>query len=83
MIFPFVRLSYGCFHAGRKKRHLPAGHHPLLGKHDKTGKVRQYNEAWSKRTGYPLHIIPGAAHNANDDRPELINNLLERFLPQL
>lgn len=54
-----------------------------VGEQDKTGKVRQYNEAWSKRAGYPLHIIPGAAHNANDDRPELINNLLERFLPQL
>ena len=54
-----------------------------VGEQDKTGKVRQYNEAWSKRAGYPLHIIPGAAHNANDDRPEPINNLLERFLPQL
>lgn len=54
-----------------------------VGELDRTGKVRQYNEAWARRTGYPLHIIPGAAHNANDDRPELINNLLERFLPQL
>ena len=35
------------------------------------------------RTGYPLEIIPGAAHNANVDAPTVVNEKIERFLAQM
>lgn len=55
----------------------------LLGDSDKTGKVRQYNEDWSKQTGYPLHIIQNAAHFSNGDNPEQVNAEIETFIQGL
>ena len=55
----------------------------LVGEHDRTGKVMAYNKRCSQREGYPLHIIRGAAHNANDDQPERVNALLNAFLQAL
>ena len=55
----------------------------ILGEKDKTGKVQQYNVEWSRRTGYPLEVIPGAAHNANVDRPQAVNACIRRFLASL
>lgn len=55
----------------------------LLGEYDKTGKVRQYCEAWRDRTGYPLHIIRNAAHNSNMDNWEEVNAEIERFINSL
>ena len=52
----------------------------ILGEHDKTGKVKQYNKAWAEQTGYPLKIIKDAAHNANVDQPEEVNRLIREFL---
>ncbi|WP_169333813.1 hypothetical protein [Streptococcus orisratti] len=37
----------------------------IVGKKDKTGKVKVYNKEWAKCTGYPLVWIAGAAHNSN------------------
>lgn len=45
----------------------------LVGAHDRTGKVRAYNNAWSQATGYPLMIVPDASHNANADNPTFVN----------
>ena len=55
----------------------------LLGEHDRTGKVRQYCEAWAKQTGYPLKRIPDAAHFANADNPEAVNREIRAFLDGL
>lgn len=55
----------------------------MVGEHDKTGKVMAYNKAWHEREGFPLHIIENAAHNANDDKPEAVNMLIERFVREL
>lgn len=55
----------------------------LLGERDRLGKVRQYCEAWQRRTGYPLHIIENAAHNANVDNPERVNAEIEAFVSGL
>ena len=55
----------------------------LVGKYDKTGKVMEYNKRWQKREGFPLYIIEGAAHNANDDQPKRVNELLSTFLQTL
>ncbi|WKY43898.1 alpha/beta hydrolase [Eubacteriaceae bacterium ES2] len=51
----------------------------LLGDSDKTGKVRQYNEAWNMNTGYPLHIIKNAAHFSNGDNSEQVNWEIKQF----
>ncbi|MBD5399984.1 MAG: alpha/beta hydrolase [Treponema sp.] len=51
----------------------------ILGSKDKVGKVRRYNDQWHKRTGYPLYLIDGAAHNANDDCPEEVNRIVQDF----
>ena len=55
----------------------------LLGEYDKTGKVRQYNKEWTKRTGFPLVVIKDAAHNANVDKAEEVNALIQDFLTTL
>lgn len=52
----------------------------ILGEKDKTGKVVQYNKAWTKQTGYPLKIINDAAHNANVDKPMEVNACIQDFL---
>ena len=37
-------------------------------------------EKWSQRTGYPLIMIRGAAHNANDDQPDIVNGIVLDFI---
>ncbi|MCD8356917.1 MAG: alpha/beta hydrolase [Clostridia bacterium] len=55
----------------------------LMGAKDFTGKVKQYNIAWSKNTGYPLVIIKNAAHNSNVDNPSAVNREIEQFIEAL
>ncbi len=55
----------------------------LLGDKDKTGKVKQYCEAWAGSTGYPLRIIKNAAHFSNGDNPEQVNFEIETFIQGL
>ncbi len=52
----------------------------LLGEKDKVGKVAAYNREWSRRTGFPLNLIQGAAHNANDDQPDIVNGIILDFI---
>ena len=54
----------------------------ILGEKDKTGKVAQYNRAWTRQTGFPLRIINDAAHNVNVDKPDEVNALIRDFLAQ-
>lgn len=55
----------------------------VVGERDRTGKVRRYNELWHRHTGYPLYIVPGAAHNANYDQPGAVNGIIQEFLRSL
>ncbi len=55
----------------------------LLGDSDRTGKVRQYCQAWAANTGYPLHIINNAAHFSNGDNPEQVNAEIKAFVDGL
>lgn len=55
----------------------------LVGEYDRTGKVMAYNKMWHEKEGHPLYIIADAAHNANDDQPEQVNELLNAFLQAL
>lgn len=55
----------------------------LVGEKDNTGKVKQYNKGWSKRTGTDIIWIPNAAHNSNVDNPEFVNSCIANFLADL
>lgn len=52
----------------------------LVGQYDKTGKVKQYCDAWHKKTQFALHTIPKAAHNSNFDNSEAVNQEIDIFL---
>lgn len=52
----------------------------LLGERDRVGKVAAYSREWARRTGFPLIMIEGASHNANDDQPDRANAIICDFL---
>ena len=52
----------------------------LVGEHDKTGKVIKYNKEWAKDLNINVTWVKDAAHNSNDDNPELVNSFIETFL---
>lgn len=57
---------------------------PLLlmhGEKDRTGTIKRDMPYWAKEeTHAEYHVIPGAGHNANQDNPEVVNELLHTFL---
>lgn len=53
-----------------------------VGEYDRTGKIKEYCRAWAEKTGFPLHVIPNAAHNANADNVEEFNQIVDEFLIQ-
>lgn len=55
----------------------------ICGEKDKAGSCLRYNRAWHKNTGIPIEWIKDAGHNANTDKPELVNNLIEKFVLQV
>lgn len=55
----------------------------ILGEMDKVGKVSIYNRKWAEKTNYPLKLIKNAAHNSNEDQPEIVNYLIEGFVCQI
>lgn len=55
----------------------------LLGEFDKTGKIKQYCNAWHKNTNYPLNIIQNASHFSNSDNPEAVNKYIDCFIREL
>lgn len=52
----------------------------ICGEKDKAGYTKRYNTVWSKQEGLPIRWIPGAGHNSNTDRPELVNSAIREFL---
>lgn len=73
-------LAYGQFITENRDISLNGPVLLLLGDHDQTGKVKAYNQAWAKVTGYPLVMIPNARHFSNGDNPERVNREIERFI---
>lgn len=49
----------------------------ICGEKDQAGSCIRYNKAWHKHTGIPLYWIKGAGHNANTDKPDEVNLLIE------
>lgn len=52
----------------------------ICGEKDKAGSCIRYNKAWHEDTGIPIEWIENAGHNANTDKPEVINHLIEKML---
>ena len=76
-------LGYAGFLDDNCELEIPCPVLLILGEKDKTGKVAQYNKAWAGQTGYPLKIINDAAHNANVDKPEEVNDHIRAFLSEI
>lgn len=73
-------IGEAAFIPENKKLDIPCRTILLLGDKDKVGKVAAYNREWSRRTGFPLILIQGAAHNANDDQPDIVNGIVLDFI---
>ena len=76
-------IGYAGFLDDNKELQISCPSLILVGARDNTGKVKQYNKAWSKRTGIKNIWIPNAAHNSNVDNPEFVNSCIEEFLEDL
>jgi 3-oxoadipate enol-lactonase len=59
---------------------------PLLlihGDNDRAGTIRRDMPQWAKwEKEVTYQVIPGAAHNANQDNPEFTNQIIQQFLQQ-
>lgn len=78
-----MKIAYEKFAEENRDISLSAPVLILVGDRDITGKVKTYCEAWSKATGYPLHIIKHAAHFSNGDNYEQVNEEIEAFIKEL
>ncbi len=55
----------------------------LCGEKDRAGSAKNYNIRWAKKTGFKSIMIKDAGHNANADKPEETNKIIEDFLETL
>ena len=55
----------------------------ICGKKDRAGSCIRYNKAWHKNAGIPLKWIKDAGHNSNTDKPEVINELIEKLVKKV
>lgn len=76
-------IGYASFLADCRDLDIPCPVLLLVGEHDRTGKVRQYCTQWAAETGYPLLVIPKAAHNANTDNPAAVNDAIRTWIESL
>ena len=54
----------------------------ICGEKDMAGSCIRYNKAWHKETGIPIAWIKDAGHNSNTDKPEIVNDLIEKLVNQ-
>lgn len=52
----------------------------ICGEKDKAGFTKRYNSVWSTQDALPIKWIPGAGHNSNTDRPDIVNSAIREFL---
>ncbi len=55
----------------------------ICGERDKAGSCVRYNQAWQKDTGMELCWVKDAGHNANTDRPDVVNGLIEKLVEKV
>ncbi len=51
-----------------------------VGALDYAGEFAEFCRRWSERSGFPMHVIPEAAHNANTDNFDAFNDTAGKFL---
>lgn len=53
----------------------------ICGSDDKLGNIKKIAEPWARGdSNCTLHMIDNAGHNSNQDKPEIINELIYSFL---
>lgn len=55
----------------------------ICGEKDHAGSCIRYNKAWHKNTNIPIAWIKDAGHNSNTDKPEVVNDLIEKLVRQI
>lgn len=75
-----MHIVYACFARENRDVAFPFPVLILVGERDRTGKVMAYCRAWAQHTGYPMQVIKDAAHFANGDQPQQVNDEIERFI---
>lgn len=55
----------------------------ICGEKDRAGSCIRYNKAWHRNTDIPLEWIKNAGHNANTDKPETVNRLVESLVKKV
>ena len=55
----------------------------ICGEKDHAGSCIRYNKAWHQNTNISLEWIQNAGHNSNTDKPEIVNQFIERLVKQL
>ena len=55
----------------------------ICGEKDRAGSCIRYNKAWHKETGIPIEWIEDAGHNSNTDMPEIVNELIKKFVDEI
>lgn len=55
----------------------------ICGENDRAGSAKRYNKAWAQNTSLPLYLIENAGHNSNNDQPEKVNKIIEKFISGL
>lgn len=78
-----MQIGYAGFLEDNREINMTCPILMLVGTKDKTGKVRAYNEAWSKKLNQDIVWIPDAAHNSNVDNPTAVNEAITRFIKGL
>lgn len=76
-------IAYGKVFERKEPMHFNFPVLILLGEYDKVGNVKQYCELWSKKEGYPLHVIKDAAHFSNADNYDDVNKEIDNFICKL
>ena len=62
---------------------LPCPVRLICGKQDRAGSCIRYNKAWQKDTKLPMAWLDKCGHNANTDRPEMVNRIIEDLAKSL
>ncbi|MBN7772758.1 alpha/beta hydrolase [Clostridium aminobutyricum] len=53
----------------------------LCGSEDKSGNIRKIVQSWAESEPHcDMYFIDGAGHNANQDRPDLVNKYIKKFI---
>lgn len=54
----------------------------ICGEKDTTGNIKKVMSRWGLELGKNYHLILGAAHDANQDKPEEVNKIVGNFLKE-